>query len=338
MSRRARRSSTRSGRSCGGAASTSARSRRCGDSPCVSAIATPARASRGPGFNLKQGRGGIREIEFFAQTHQLIHGGRDPSLRQRGTRAALDALAAAGVIAVEDATVLGEAYDRLRVVEHRLQMVADQQTHSLPDGAALDGVARLDGWPMGRRWSPNCARCARRVAERYDAMLGVGGPSGPAVGLIRPRGHGGACRAAGPTAAIARSGARRRSVPSRRSKPRLLAAFAAAAESATVLARWETMLERMSSAINVFRLLEARPGLLDLLLDCLTLAPPLADELARKPERLDALIDRSAFALPGSVDELAAEMRAARRTPATRTRSTASAWWWASGGSRWACS
>jgi glutamate-ammonia-ligase adenylyltransferase len=63
----------------------------------------------GAGFNLKHGRGGIREIEFFAQTHQLIHGGRDPNLRQRGTRAALDALAAAGHIAAGDAETLGDA-------------------------------------------------------------------------------------------------------------------------------------------------------------------------------------------------------------------------------------
>ena len=63
----------------------------------------------GPGFNLKQGRGGIREIEFFAQTHQLIHGGRDPTLRQRGTRRALDALAAAGIIPARDAQLLGDA-------------------------------------------------------------------------------------------------------------------------------------------------------------------------------------------------------------------------------------
>ncbi|RYY40290.1 MAG: glutamine-synthetase adenylyltransferase, partial [Sphingomonadales bacterium] len=135
----------------------------------------------GPRFNLKQGRGGIREIEFFAQTHQLIHGGRDPSLRQRGTRPALDALAAAGVIAGEDARVLGEAYDRLRVVEHRLQMVADQQTHSLPEGAALDGVARLDAMADGAALVTELREICGRVAERYDAMLGVGDTVRPAV-------------------------------------------------------------------------------------------------------------------------------------------------------------
>ena len=101
------------------------------------------RARAGPGFDIKRGRGGIREVEFFAQTHQLIYGGRLPSLRPRGTRDALDALAAEGIIAAEDAQGLGEAYDRLRTIEHRLQMVHDRQTHSLPaDAAALDGVAR----------------------------------------------------------------------------------------------------------------------------------------------------------------------------------------------------
>src|SRR5690606_38966259 len=96
----------------------------------------------GPGFDLKRGRGGIREVEFFAQTHQLIYGGRLPSLRRRGTRAALDALAAEGVIDEADAARLGEAYDRLRTIEHRLQMVHDRQTHALPtDAAALDDVA-----------------------------------------------------------------------------------------------------------------------------------------------------------------------------------------------------
>ena len=104
----------------------------------------------GPGFDLKKGRGGIREVEFFAQTHQLIHGGRHPAVRLRGTRASLDALAAAGLIDPADALVLGESYDRLRTIEHRLQMVADQQTHRLPaDPAALDSVARLDGLPDG---------------------------------------------------------------------------------------------------------------------------------------------------------------------------------------------
>lgn len=266
----------------------------------------------GPGYNLKQGRGGIREIEFFAQTHQLIHGGRDPSLRPRGTRAALGALAVAGAIGAEDARVLGEGYDRLRTVEHRVQMIADQQTHILPAANALDGVARLDGCADGAALVAELSPVCAAVAARYDAMLGVGeavsaasGPDTPRDLVVRAAGWtDGRYRALRSEAAIGAFEAVR---------PRLLVTFAAAAEPATVVARWETMLERMPSAINVFRLLEARPGLLDLLLDCLTLAPPLADQLARRPERLDALIDRSAFDLPGSVEAIAAEMRTNQR-------------------------
>lgn len=262
----------------------------------------------GPGFNLKQGRGGIREIEFFAQTHQLIHGGRNPALRHRGTRTALDSLAGAGVISAEDARLLGDAYDRLRTIEHRLQMVADQQTHTLPEGAALDGIARLDGVADGAALVAELSTLCAAVAERYDAMLGAGQEAStsataavpPALAIRAADWIDGRYRSLRSEAAIGAFEAVR---------PRLLAAFAAAAQPDVVLARWETLLERMSSAVNVFRLLEARPGLLDLLLDCLTLAPPLADALARHPERLDTLIDRTALALPGSVERLAAEMR-----------------------------
>ncbi len=267
----------------------------------------------GAGFNLKQGRGGIREIEFFAQTHQLIHGGRDPSLRSRETRSALDGLAGAGLVPPEDARVLGEAYERLRTVEHRLQMIGDQQTHTLPGGEALDGVARLDGLADGDALVGELRAVCGEVAARYDAMLGGCGEPAPArpddalpdeLAARAAQWTDGRYRALRSEAAIGAFEAVR---------PRLLAAFAAAPDPATVVARWETLLERLSSAINIFRLLEARPGLLDLLLDCLTLAAPLADELARKPDRLDALIDRSAFALPGSVDELADEMRRVER-------------------------
>jgi glutamate-ammonia-ligase adenylyltransferase len=105
----------------------------------------------GPGFDVKRARGGIREVEFFAQVHQLIHGGRNPALRQRGTRATLDALAAAGLVDGADAHMLGEAYDRLRAIEHRLQMVSDLQTHTLPrDMAAIANVAALDGLPSAQ--------------------------------------------------------------------------------------------------------------------------------------------------------------------------------------------
>lgn len=275
----------------------------------------------GPGFNLKLGRGGIREIEFYAQTHQLIHGGRDPSLRMRGTRAALDALAAAGVIGGEDARALGEAYDRLRTIEHRLQMVDDHQTHSLPAGTALDNVARLDGLADGAALVSELAQITTAVARRYDALIAeedratvvaMGGDS-----LARRLGELGFSDPDRLAQRIESWGDGRiralRSEPARAAfeglLPALLERFAAAPEPDQALNRWERVLAAAPSALNLFNLLLQRPGLLDQVVRVLVLAPTLADEMGRRPELLDALIGKSALALPGSVDEIAARMR-----------------------------
>ena len=108
-----------------------------------------------PGHNLKLGAGGIREIEFFVQTQQLILGGRDPALRSPRTLDALAALAAAGHTAPEAARELAEAYVRLRGWEHRLQMVADEQTHTLPELAPARGaVGALAGFATLARFDP----------------------------------------------------------------------------------------------------------------------------------------------------------------------------------------
>ncbi len=127
----------------------------------------------GPGFDVKNGRGGIREIEFYAQTQQLIYGGRNPALRYRGTRAALDALAGEGVIGGEDARVLGESYDRLRMIEHRLQMVDDRQTHAIPASAEMiDNVARLDGLADGAALLAELTEVCGAVARAIQRAAG----------------------------------------------------------------------------------------------------------------------------------------------------------------------
>ena len=284
----------------------------------------------GPGFDLKRGRGGIREVEFFAQVHQLIHGGRDPSLRLRGTRPALDALASAGIIAPEDARVLGESYDRLRTIEHRLQMVNDQQTHALPaNPAALDNVARLDGHPGfegladGAALVAEVAAISDAVGARYDALLATVGPKSnvpratpspaapplpqqlAALGFTDTETL--AARIEGWTSGSTRA---LRSAEARTAfanvRPALLAALAEAPDPMRALLRWEQVLAQLPSAINVFRLLEARPGLLAVMVKVLSHAPVLADELARRADLIDILIDRTAFDLPGSVDQIAA--------------------------------
>ena len=278
----------------------------------------------GPGFDIKRGRGGIREIEFFAQTHQLIHGGRNPALRLRGTRASLDALAQAGIIKAEDAAMLGESYDRLRTIEHRLQMVADQQTHALPDDpVALDNVARLDGLNNGKALVREIATITDAVGARYDALLADHAhptdlpASPPASGKRLAAQLDALGFAEADELAMRIEGWRSGKLKTLRSEaaraafdailPALLAALAHAPEPRRAFNRWEDLLTRLPSAISLFQLLEARPALLDLTAKVLSLAPPLADALARRADLLDALIDATAFELPGPVAVLAAD-------------------------------
>jgi glutamate-ammonia-ligase adenylyltransferase len=290
-------------------------------------LAKEGPARPGPGFSLKTGRGGIREIEFFAQTHQLIHGGRNPALRQRGTRTALDALAGAGIIDPADAEVLGESYDRLRTLEHRLQMVLDQQTHALPtDPAAIDNVARLEGLADGAALITELERITEAVGIRYDALIAEHGSEGATAVAIPQQGPPRALAAelaalgfeeaehlaeridgwrAGKVRAL-RSDAARLAFDA--IQPALLAALARSPDPTRAFNRWEELLARLPSALNLFHLLEARPGLLELLAKVLGLAPPLADALARRADLLDPLIDASAFDLPPDTATLAAEL------------------------------
>ena len=278
----------------------------------------------GPGFDVKRGRGGIREIEFYAQTHQLIHGGRDASLRVRGTRAGLDALAAAGWIAPENAAILGEAYDRLRAVEHRLQMIHDRQTHALPEGEALDNVARLDGLKDGAALVVELTELTGATARIYEELIGradmalvaVAMPASALAGQLAAWGFpepevlserieswrdGRYAAIRSPQALEAWD----------RLAPALLQTIAASDDPMRAITRWERIIESVPSAITTFRLLDARPDLTRRLVAALTLAPVLSDELARKPELLDTLIDRHALDLPGETDAIMARMRGA---------------------------
>lgn len=271
----------------------------------------------GGGFDLKRGRGGIREIEFFAQIHQLIHGGRDPVLRAPATRDALEELAIAGWIDVDEARTLTDAYVLLRTIEHRVQMVDDRQTHALPSGEALDGVARLHGLVDGPALIDLLAAPVERVGRIYD---GLDDRQRPALSRD-PALLGDALASAGfGEEAAARVAAwRAGTFPALRSPaaraaleavlPVLVEALGTAPAPGVALNRLDRMLERMPSAINVFRLLEARPGLAELLARILAHAAPLADELARRPALIDGLIDATALSDVGSVEALADEMR-----------------------------
>lgn len=271
----------------------------------------------GPGFDLKRGRGGIREVEFFAQVHQLIHGGRSPDLRPGATRQALRALAASGIIEAEVATHLDEAYVLLRTIEHRLQMVDDRQTHELPGNAdALDNVARLHGlddkaelldllrpqveWVgsnydrlNGQEAEDRLSMDESRLADQIDAL----GFSDPAVAVERiTRWRDGSIRALRSTSA-------REALETL--LPQLMGSLAKAADPVTALNRLDNMIARLPSAINFFKLLAARPALVALLTEVLAYAPALADALATRAELLDSLIDASALEPVPCVDGIA---------------------------------
>src|SRR5690606_2200228 len=136
------------------------------------------------GHNIKLGTGGIREIEFFVQTQQLIAGGRDPALRGRGTLPMLTALAKGGWIDAEARDDMAAAYRHLRMIEHCLQMVADAQTHTLPqDEEELAAVARMAGYADVAEFGSALVATLTTVRDRYAALfetaptLGAGGGS-----------------------------------------------------------------------------------------------------------------------------------------------------------------
>jgi glutamate-ammonia-ligase adenylyltransferase len=278
----------------------------------------------GPGYDLKRGRGGIREVEFFVQTHQLIHGGRDPALRSPATLDALAALAGAGWIAAGDAAALGAAYRLLRTIEHRLQMIDDRQTHSLPaDAGALDAVARLHGLDDGAALLDLLRPHVARVAAIYDALDEGEVDRLPEDEAALDR----ALAAAGfaePEAARARiEGWRSGKVRSLRTNPAreafeamlpvLIPAFGAAPDPMRALNRFDDLILKLPTGVNFYRLLEARPALIEHLAAILSHAPALAEQLGRRPVLLDGLIDASAFAPAAPVPELVEDFARAER-------------------------
>ena len=272
------------------------------------------------GGDLKRGRGGIREVEFFVQAHQLIHGGRDPSLREPNLLLALDRLVAAQRLEQPVAARLSAAYRRLRTVEHRLQMIDDRQTHSLPaDRAALDAVGRLDGRPDGEALLASLRPAVRDVSahfaeldKRPDAGLPFADEPLKAelarVGFADPAAAArqvAAWRAAGMPAL--RSGAAQSALEA--VLPLLASRFGDAVDPLAALHRFDDLLRRLPSAVELLRLLGANPELARTLVDLMAAAPALADMLADRPNLLDRLLDASAFDEPADATSLSDRWR-----------------------------
>lgn len=282
----------------------------------------------GLGYDLKRGRGGIRECEFYAQIHQLIYGGREPHLRMGATMEALCALGAAGRIKEADAQFLSRAYRVLRTIEHRIQMVADEQTHALPKTAAQAKIiAQLCGlrdWPQLEHM---LQALSHQVASIYDHLI-AGATHESATGLpMESQALSKALKARGfakPQDMLAliegwRSGDCRalRADEARRAfemvLPALLGVLAQGVDTRATAIRFDTFVRSLPSGVQFFAMLEANPALVPLLGRLLSLSPPLADALARTPELFDVMLDPQAFAPLPERAQLLAELQALTR-------------------------
>ncbi len=267
------------------------------------------------GHNLKLGRGGIREIEFFVQTQQLIAGGRHPELRGRRTLDMLEALAHGGWIETDAAAELASAYRLLRCIEHHLQMLDDEQTHTLPaEEPDLLRVARLSGQADVGAFEA-LLRPALETTQRYYARLFEEAPSLSAkVGnlvftgdeddpdtleTLSAMGFGDAAQISrlvrgwhfGRYPATRSAAARERLTEI---VPALLEAFAKDRGDAAVVA-FDRLLARMPAGVQLFSLIGSNPWLLSLLADILGAAPRLAELVTQRPHAFDAIIDPAFF-------------------------------------------
>jgi glutamate-ammonia-ligase adenylyltransferase len=293
-------------------------------------------ARRGQQDDVKLGAGGIREVEFIAQSFQLIRGGREPRLQERSLLRVLEELQALGFLPDAVVRELREAYVFLRDTEHALQAWDDAQTQALPGDA--EGQARLahalglPGWadfagvlaahrervsrhfadvvrePLVQATDPaNGAAWAALWAMEQDAvtldgMLAAAGFENPAATRVQ--------------LAALRDSARARTVQGAgrerldRCMPLLLEAASRSARPSIVIARTTPLIDAVLRRSAYLVLLEQNPAAMTQLVTLCAASPWIAAELAKHPVLLDELIDtRTLHALPDRT-RLAEELRA----------------------------
>ncbi|MDV7141854.1 glutamine-synthetase adenylyltransferase [Tropicimonas sp. TH_r6] len=242
------------------------------------------------GRDLKLGPGGIREIEFFTQTRQIIAGGRDPSLRLRETVPALAQLAEKGWIPDRLAASFTEHYRFLREIEHRVQMVADARTHALPSTEeGFDLIARMCGQGDTAAFKEEIAARLSDVRETAEGFFAPGVAGAEEVVI----------------ADEPEIVARWRLYPAMRStraqeiferlKPDLLARLHAAPKPEEALSAFDGFLQGLPAGVQLFSMFEANPHLRALIVDIASTAPALASYLSRNSRVLDAVIGGTFF-------------------------------------------
>ena len=268
------------------------------------------------GHNVKLGRGGIREIEFFVQTQQLIAGGRNPSLRGLRTLDMLDALSVASWISAEAADTLKSAYRFLRGIEHRLQMVNDEQTQTLPSTEeAFARFSRFAGFSEPLQLAVKLRTTFETVQSHYAALfehaedLGhemgnlvfTGGEDDPGtietlsmLGFKQPSEVSATIRGwhFGRYAAT-RSGRSKEALTEL--MPALLTALSRSGDADQAFLAFDRFLAGLPAGLQLFSLLQANPNLLELIALILGSAPRLAEQISSRPRVLDAVLDPGFF-------------------------------------------
>ncbi|WP_300531486.1 glutamine-synthetase adenylyltransferase [uncultured Mameliella sp.] len=249
-----------------------------------------------PGHNMKLGRGGIREIEFFTQTRQLIAGGRDPELRVRGTVEGLARLADKGWIPGDVARVLSGHYRAHREVEHRIQMIGDAQTHNLPKSP--EGMERL-ACLMGRDLAEVERELSDRLTEVQDLTEGFFAPGSgtdqevPEVFADSP--------VPGRWLNYPCLRSQRAVTIFERLRPEILRRLGQTDRPEEALKAFDSFLAGLPAGVQLFSLFEANHQLIDLLVDIVGTSPDLARYLSRNASVFDAVIAGDFFSdWPGS--------------------------------------
>jgi [glutamine synthetase] adenylyltransferase / [glutamine synthetase]-adenylyl-L-tyrosine phosphorylase len=263
------------------------------------------------GHNIKLGAGGIREIEFFAQTQQLIWGGREPGLRSPYTVQALQDLVAFGLCDQDVADDLTVSYRFLRRVEHRLQMINDEQTQTLPEGHEFDHLATFLGYDTADEFRDHVHHHLNRTQEHYSKLF-ASSPSLSAEGkgnlaftgadsdpdTLKTIGSMGFHNPTRVDAAIRGwHHGRYRAVRSTRAReiltellPSLLAAMSATPDPDTALLKFDEFLQGLPAGVQLFSMIQANPQLMTLLAEIMGMAPRLADHLSSRPAVLDSFL------------------------------------------------
>lgn len=261
------------------------------------------------GYDVKLGHGGIREIEFFAQVNQLLYAGRHPRLRVRGTLDALETMVTEQLIEAGTYKELLEAYRFLRTLEHRIQMVDDAQTHSIPEiEDATHRIAIFMGFPDIAGLEKALRAHAEKVSAHYDALLPEETASTTPAGYTEANLPGqlkelGFDDTGTATAMIEgwRRG-RHRALRTERAKslleqilPDLLKAFSETQQPISALTRFDKFISQLPAGVQLFSLMQSNPSLFGLMARMMGLAPALAETLAKKPELWDSVLEPDFF-------------------------------------------